>query len=66
MEKYTFCLPKQQLATIREVSELTGLSVSELIRRALDALIKEYKLVAQIDLKRYIDDRQHFMNSNTL
>ena len=42
MKRYTFYLPKQQMEQLRKVSKHKGLSVSELLRRAIDELLKSY------------------------
>ena len=42
MKRYTFYLPEQQMEQLRKVSKHKGLSVSELLRRAIDELLKSY------------------------
>ena len=42
MMKFLFYLPEQQLENIRKLSKQTGLSVSELLRRAIDDLLAKY------------------------
>ena len=42
MKRYNFYLPEQQVDSLRNVSKQTGLSVSELLRRAIDELLKSY------------------------
>ncbi len=42
MKKFTFYLPEQQMEKIRKLSKQTGLSVSELLRRAIDDLFAKY------------------------
>ena len=42
MTKFTFYLPEQQMESIRELSKQTGLSISELLRRAIDDLLAKY------------------------
>ena len=42
MIKFTFYLPEQQMENIRKLSKQTGLSVSELLRRAIDDLLAKY------------------------
>ena len=42
MTKFTFYLPEQQMENIRKLSKQTGLSVSELLRRAIDDLLAKY------------------------
>lgn len=41
MKKIHFCLPQQLLDRLRIASEKTGLSLADLIRRAVDVLLKE-------------------------
>ena len=43
MTKFTFYLPEQQMERIRKLSKQTGLSVSELLRRAIDDLLAKYE-----------------------
>jgi Arc/MetJ-type ribon-helix-helix transcriptional regulator len=42
MKRYTFYLPEQQMEQLRKVSKHKGLSVSELLRRAIDDLLAKY------------------------
>jgi len=42
MKRYNFYLPEQQMEKLQELSKQTGLSVSELIRRAIDKLLDAY------------------------
>ena len=39
MERINFYLPEQQIKALRDLSRLTGLSVSEHIRRAISAYL---------------------------
>ncbi len=41
MKKYNLYLPEQQIETLNLLSEQKGLSVSEIIRRALDEYIEK-------------------------
>ena len=41
MKRYNFHLPEQIMDELRDMSEATGLTVSELIRRALSNFIKQ-------------------------
>ena len=42
MKRYNFYFPEQQIETLRKISKDTGISMAELIRRAIDNLIKDY------------------------
>lgn len=41
MKRINYFLPEQQIEALKKLSEKTGLSVSELIRRAIDAFLKK-------------------------
>ena len=41
MKRYNFHLPEQIMNELRDMSEATGLTVSELIRRALSEFVKQ-------------------------
>ncbi len=42
MKRYNFYFPEQQIENLRKISKDTGISMAELIRRAIDNLIKDY------------------------
>jgi len=42
MTKFLFYLPEQQMENMRKLSKQTGLSISELLRRAIDDLLAKY------------------------
>ena len=42
MKRYNFYFPEEQIETLRKISKDIGISMSELIRRAIDNLIKDY------------------------
>jgi predicted DNA-binding protein len=42
MKRHDFYLPKQQIEKLRKLSEETGLSMSELLRRAIDNFLNSY------------------------
>jgi hypothetical protein len=42
MNRYHFYLPERQAKHLEKLKEQTGLSVAELIRRAIDLLFSEY------------------------
>ncbi|MBC8233662.1 ribbon-helix-helix domain-containing protein [bacterium] len=42
MERRNFYLPKQQIEGLKKLSKQTGLSMSELLRRAIDNLLNSY------------------------
>ncbi len=46
MKKFTFYLPEQQMEKTRKLSKQTGLSVSELLRRAIDDLLAKYEFTS--------------------
>lgn len=43
MKRVNFHLTDKQIAALRKLSKKTGLTVSELVRRAVDAYLKEGK-----------------------
>jgi predicted DNA-binding protein len=43
MKRLNFFLPEQVIAALQSLSEKTGLTVSEHIRRAIDAYLKKNK-----------------------
>jgi predicted DNA-binding protein len=43
MKRLNFFLPEQVIASLQALSEKTGLTVSEHIRRAIDAYLKKNK-----------------------
>ena len=42
MKRYHFYLPERQTNQLEKLKKQTGLSVAELIRRAIDLLLSEY------------------------
>lgn len=44
MKRYNFFLPESQIDFLKRISDLTGISVSEIIRRGLDYLCKNDSL----------------------
>ena len=42
MMKFLFYLPERQMENLRKLSKQTGLSISELLRRAIDDLLAKY------------------------
>lgn len=41
MQRINFYLSEKQIASLKALSKKTGLSVSELVRRAIDAYLKK-------------------------
>lgn len=42
MKRIALFLPEQQIAALRRLKKKTGLTFAELVRRAIDKLLKEY------------------------
>lgn len=51
MKRYNFFLPESQMDFLKKISELTGISVSEIIRRGLDYLCKTESLNELIPIR---------------
>lgn len=43
MKRTNFYFPEAMLAKLKDISKYTGISVSEIIRRAIDAYLKKVK-----------------------